>query len=58
MRALGAGHSRGILAGDLAEDLLAVDLDAARRVDADAHLIAADVEHRDDDLVTNDDRLT
>jgi len=34
-----------------------VDRDAARRVDADPHLVALETHHRDHDLVVDDDLL-
>src|SRR5690606_14111088 len=46
-----------VLLPDLHVDLFAVHRDVARRADADAHLVTADVEHRDDDVVTDDDGL-
>ena len=41
----------------LGEDLFAVHVDRARRLDAEAHLIAAHLEHRHDDLVPDHDAL-
>src|SRR6266508_1676494 len=43
--------------GDLEEDLLAVDLDGPGRADAEPHLVPADLEHGDDDVVPDHDAL-
>ena len=42
---------------ELGEDLFAVDVDRARRLDAEPNLIAAHLEHRHDDLVPDHDAL-
>src|SRR4051794_34849762 len=49
---------RGVLALDEIVDLLAVHRDRGRRVDPEADLVAADdVDHRDADVVPDDERL-
>src|SRR5690606_23375505 len=42
---------------DLGMDLFAVDRHRSRGVDAEAHLVALDLEDRDDDLAADDDGL-
>ena len=42
---------------ELGEDLFAVHVDRARRLDAEPHLIAANFEHGHDDLVPDHDAL-
>src|SRR5271157_3042188 len=46
------------LAGTLRSDLLAVDRNVMGSFDTDANLVAVDLDHRDDDVVTDHDFLT
>src|SRR5687767_4539856 len=48
---------RTVLAPDGVVDLLAVDADLLRGVDPQTHLVAADVDHGDLDVVADHDRL-
>lgn len=57
LRSGGAPCGLGVLRLQLREHLLRVDLHLPGRVDADADLVATYLEHRDHDLVADDDRL-
>src|SRR5271157_318365 len=46
------------LAGTLRSDLLAVDRNVVGSFDTDTNLVAVDLDHRDDDVVTDHDLLT
>src|SRR6476620_10069959 len=51
----GGGRLVGLL--ELEVDLLAVDVHVAGGLDPDPHVVTVDLEHRDDDVVTDDEAL-